>query len=113
REAVEDNINTRLRLLEARTASAVFVSEIAAIQCIAEETVTVCVTGAGNSILTNWALLEDHEHAADLYRNEIGSIEIVWNREFTERFGDSPSRRTLSVQLVPYAVSACVAYGFW
>jgi hypothetical protein len=100
-------------LLEARMVSAAYESEMAAIQRIAEATVTVCVTGAGNSVLTNWALLEVPEYAADLYRDEMGSVEIVWNREFVERFPDSRSRRILSVRLVPYAVSACLAYGFW
>jgi AcrR family transcriptional regulator len=113
REAVEDNIKTRLQLLQSRTVSAVYESETAAVQHIAEATVTGCVAGAGNSILTNWALLEDHEYAADLYRNEMGSVEIVWDGAFAKRFPDSRSRRILSVRLVPYAVSACLAYGFW
>jgi AcrR family transcriptional regulator len=113
REAVENNIETRLRLLEARTRSATYESETIAVQRIAEATVTVCVGDAGNSILMSWALLEDHDYAADLYRNEIGSVEFVWNRALAERFGDSPSRRILSIRLVPYAVSACLAYGFW
>jgi AcrR family transcriptional regulator len=113
REAVENNIDSRLRLLEARTLSATYESETIAVQRIAEATVTVCVGDAGNSILMSWALLEDHDYAADLYRNEIGSVEFVWNRALAERFGDSPSRRILSIQLVPYAVSACLAYGFW
>ena len=113
RDAVEYNIRTRLRLLEARTLSAVYESEIAAIQRIAEATVTCCAAGDGNSILTNWALLEDHENASDLYRDEIGSVEILWNRAFADNFRDSPSRRTLSVDLVPHAVSACLAYGLW
>ncbi len=113
REAVEDNIQTRLQLLEAHAVPALFASETAVIERIAEATVTVCVEGPGNSILTNWALLEDPDYAADLYRDEIGSVEIVWNRQFTERFPDSRSRRILSIHLVPYAVSACLAYGFW
>jgi AcrR family transcriptional regulator len=113
RKAVEDNIGTRLQLLEGRTASGIFESETAAIQHIAEATVTVCVAGAGNSILTNWALLEDPEYAAELYRNEMGAVELVWDRALAERFPDSRSRRILSVHLVPYAVSACLAYGLW
>jgi AcrR family transcriptional regulator len=113
REAVSNNIDARLRLLEERLRSVRFESETAALEGIAEATVTVCVGGAGNSILMSWALLEDHDYAADLYRNEIGSVEFVWNRALKERFGDSPSRRILSIQLVPYAVSACLAYGFW
>lgn len=113
REAVENNIDTRLRLLEARTLSANYESETIAVERIAEATVTVCVDEAVSSILTSWALLEDHDYAADLYRNEIGSVEFLWNRALAERFGDSRSRRILSVQLVPYAVSASLAYGFW
>lgn len=113
REAVEHNIDARLRLLEARTLFANYESETVAVERIAEATVTVCVDGAASSILTSWALLEDHDYAANLYRNEIGTVEFVWNRALAERFGDSPSRRILSIQLVPYAVSACLAYGFW
>src|SRR5882757_2484899 len=86
REAVENNIDTRLRLLEARTASARYESETDAIQNLAEATVTGCVAEAGNSTLTSWALLEDHDYAADLYRDEIGAVEFVWNRELAERF---------------------------
>jgi len=113
REAVENNIKVRLQLLESRTVSAVYESEKAAIQRIAEVTVTGCVGGAGNSILTNWALLEDPEYAADLYRNELGAVELVWDRAFVERLPDSRSRRILCVHVVPYAVNACLAYGFW
>ena len=113
REAVENNIKVRLQLLESRTVSAVYESETAAVQHIAEATVTGCVAGAGNSILTNWALLEDHEYAADLYRDEIGSVEFIWNRALAQRFGDSPALRVLSIHLVPYAVSTSLAYGFW
>jgi AcrR family transcriptional regulator len=113
REAVRNNIDARLRLLEERLRSARLESETFALERIAEATVTVCVDGAGNSILMSWALLEDHDYAADLYRDEIGSVEFVWNRALAERFADSPGHRILSVQLVPYAVSACLAYGFW
>jgi AcrR family transcriptional regulator len=113
REAVRNNIDARLRLLEERLHSVRFESEKAALERIAEATVTVCVGGVGNSILMSWALLEDHDYAADLYRNEIGAVEFAWNRALAERFGDSHSRRILSIQLVPYAVSACLAYGFW
>jgi len=113
REAVEDNIETRLRLLEVRAESIQCENETAAVQHIAEATVIVCAAGDGNSRLTHWALLEDPEYAADLYRRELGSVEIVWNRKFAGRFADSRSCRILSVNLVPYAVQACLAYGFW
>jgi AcrR family transcriptional regulator len=113
REAVRINIDARLRSLEERLRSVRFESETAALERIAEATVMVCVGGAGNSILMSWALLEDHDYAADLYRNEIGSVEFVWNRALAERFGDSASLRILSIHLVPHAVSASLAYGFW
>ncbi|HEY3825156.1 MAG TPA: TetR/AcrR family transcriptional regulator [Bryobacteraceae bacterium] len=113
RETIKNNIDTRLRLLEAHAVSAIYESEAAAVERIAEATVKVCTSGAGNSILTSWALLEDHEYAANLYRDEIGSVEFLWNRALAERFGDSPSRRILSIHLVPHAVSASLAYGFW
>ena len=113
REALGNNIDTRLSLLEERLRLVRFESETATLERIAEATVTVCVGGAGNSILMSWALLEDHDYAADLYRNEIGSVEFAWNGALAERFGDSHSRRILSIQLVPYAVRACLAYGFW
>jgi AcrR family transcriptional regulator len=113
RETVKNNIDTRLRLLEARALSGVYESEAAAVERIAEATVKVCTSGAGNSILTSWALLEDHEYAANLYRDEIGSVEFVWNRALARHFGDSPSLRILSIHLVPYAVSVSLAYGFW
>jgi AcrR family transcriptional regulator len=113
RETVRNNIDTRLRLLEARAVPAVYESEAAAVERIAEATVKVCTSGAGNSILMSWALLEDHEHAANLYRDEIGSVEFLWNRALAQRFGDSPSLRILSIHLIPYAVSASLAYGFW
>jgi AcrR family transcriptional regulator len=113
RETVKNNIDTRLRLLEASAVSAVYESEVTAVERIAEATVKVCTSGAGNSILMSWALLEDHEYTASLYRDEIGSVEFMWNRELTQRFGNSPSLRILSIHLVPYAVSASLAYGFW
>jgi AcrR family transcriptional regulator len=100
RAAVEDNIRTRLQL-QARTLSAANESEVAAIRRIAEATVTVCAAGPENSILMNWALMEDHRYAADLYRDEIGSVEILWNRAFAESFGNSRSCRVFSVELVP------------
>jgi AcrR family transcriptional regulator len=47
RAAVEDNIRTRLQLLEACPLSAAYESEIAAIRRSAEATVTLCASGRG------------------------------------------------------------------
>jgi AcrR family transcriptional regulator len=113
REAVRNNIDARLRQLEARAVFDVYESEAAAVEHIAETTVKVCTSGAGNAILLSWALLEDHEYAANLYREEIGSVEFMWNRSLAQRFGESPVLRMLTIHLIPYAVSASLAYGFW
>jgi hypothetical protein len=37
----------------------------------------------------------------------------LWNRALAERFGDSPLLRILSIHLVPHAMSASPASGFW
>lgn len=113
REAVENNIETRLRALDDRLASIGRNSLIEFFESMAEATVAVCVSSAANAVLTNWALLEAPEYAAGLYRAEIGSVGIMWERELARRFPDLPSRVTLSTQFLPDAVDACLAYGFW
>jgi hypothetical protein len=80
---------------------------------MAEVTMMICLAGAPNAILMNWALLEAPEFAADLYRNGIGSIRGVWDREGARRFPASPSRDMASLQIVPYAVNTCLAHGLW
>ena len=80
---------------------------------MAEATVRSAYPAAAHAVLTNWALLEAPEYAADLYRNEIGSVGIKWERELARRFPDSRSRAILSIHLVPYAITGCLAYGFW
>lgn len=113
RDAVENNIETRLRALDDRLASIGRKSPLECIESMAEATVSVCVSGASNAVLTNWALLEAPEYAADLHRNEVGSVGIKWQCELALHFPDSRSRVILSIHLVPYAVNACLAYGFW
>ena len=53
------------------------------------------------------------DFAAEVYRAEIGATEALWNAETGTRFGDSLVRSGLAVHLVPYAVHACMAFGFW
>ncbi len=113
REAVENNIELRLRTLDDRLALIGRKSLIESIESMAEATVAVCVSAAAHAVLTNWALLEAPEYAAELYRNEIGSVGIKWERELARRFPDSRSRAILSIHLVPHAITGCLAYGFW
>ncbi len=113
REAVEANVQTRLRALDSRLSSIARQSEADCIAGMAEETILACLSDAGNAVLTNWALLEAPEYAAGLHRNEIGSAGTLWDRELARRFPASRSRVFLSMDVVPYAVNACLAYGFW
>ncbi|MFB3778164.1 MAG: TetR/AcrR family transcriptional regulator [Bryobacteraceae bacterium] len=113
REAVEANIEARLRTLAARLEAIARERYVDCIEGMAESTVAVCASGPGNAVLTNWALLEAPEYAADLYRNEIGLVQVLWKRELARRLPDSPLRSVLSVHVVPYIVNACLAYGFW
>jgi hypothetical protein len=72
-----------------------------------------CVAGAANAILMSWALLEAPEFATDLYRNEIGSVRGLWDREVGRRFPASRTREIVSLHIVPYAVNTCLAHGLW
>ena len=81
REAVELNIEMRLRSLDRYLASIAVENQIDCIESMAEATMPNCLSDAANSILMNWALLEAPELATDLYRNEIGSVRLLWDRE--------------------------------
>lgn len=112
REAVGNNIEMRLRTLDQRLASIGPQSLIKSVESMVEATVAVCVSGDANAVLTNWALLEAPEYAVDLYRNEIGSAGIMWERQLAERIPDARLRSVLAVHLVP-SIHACFAYGLW
>ena len=113
REAVEINTEARLRSLDSHLSSIAAENQIDWIESMAEATMMVCLTGAANAILMNWALLEVPEFATDLYRNEIGSVRILWDREVTRRFPASRTREIVSLHIVPYAVNSCLAHGLW
>jgi hypothetical protein len=57
--------------------------------------------------------LEAPEFATDLYRNEIGSVRMLWDREVARGFPDSRTREIVSFHIVPYAVNTCLAHGLW
>lgn len=107
REAVEHNVDKRLRALNALLAPVADQHPIDCVASMAEATVLVCVSDVSNAILTNWALLEAPEFAADLHRREIGDICSIWDRLLAARFS------AISLGLVPYTVHACLAYGYW
>ncbi len=113
REAIEINIETRLRSLDSRLSSIGTDNQIDCIESMAEATMMNCLDGAANAILMSWALLEAPEFAKDLYRNEIGSVRILWAREVVRRFPASRTREVVSLHIVPYAVSTCLAHGMW
>src|SRR5258705_1325102 len=113
REAVEINTEARLRSLDSHLSSIAAENQIDWIESMAEATMMVCLAGAANAILMNWALLEVPEFATDLYRNEIGSVRSLWDREVARRFPASRTREIVSLHIVPYAVNSCLAHGLW
>jgi AcrR family transcriptional regulator len=113
REAVELNIEERLRSLDSHLSSLAAENQIEWIANIAETTMMNCLAGGANAILMSWALLEAPEFATDLYRNEIGSIRNLWDREVARRFPASRPREVVSCHVVPHAVNTCLAHGLW
>jgi AcrR family transcriptional regulator len=113
REAIEINIEARLHLLDRDLAWIAAENEIESVECMAEATMKVCLSDACNAMLMNWGLLEDPEFAADLYRNEIGSVRVLWDREVARRFAGSRAREIVSFHIVPFAVNTCLAHGLW
>jgi AcrR family transcriptional regulator len=113
KEVVEDNVETRLAALRDRLASIPRGTPTQCVESMAEITVMGSASDAGNAVLMAWALLETPECAAELYRNEIGAVRAMWESEMAERFPESSARARLAVHLVPYAVNACLAFGFW
>jgi AcrR family transcriptional regulator len=113
REAVELNIEMRLRSLDRYLFSIAVENQIDCIASMAEATMLNCLSDAANSILMNWALLEAPEFATDLYRNEIGSVRLLWDRQVAKRFPASRMRDVVSFHIVPFAVNTCLAHGLW
>jgi AcrR family transcriptional regulator len=113
REAVEINTETRLRALDIHLSSIAAENQVDWIESMAEATMMICLAGAPNAILMGWALLEAPEFATDLYRNEIGSVRSLWDREVARRFPASRTREIASLHIVPYAVNTCLAHGLW
>jgi AcrR family transcriptional regulator len=113
REAVEINTETRLRSLDSQLFSIAAENQLDWIESMAEATIMICLARAANAILMSWALLEDPEFATDLYRNEIGSVRGLWDREVARRFYASRAREIISLRIVPYAVNTCLAHGLW
>jgi AcrR family transcriptional regulator len=113
REAVEINSETRLRSLDNHLSSIRAENQIDWIESVSEVTMMVCLADTTNALLMSWALLEAPEFATDLYRNEIGSVRILWDREVARHFAASRTREIVSLHIVPYAVNTCLAHGLW
>jgi AcrR family transcriptional regulator len=113
KEAVEMNIEARLRLLDGHLSAIAVENRIDWIESMAEATLMACLADAANAMLLSWALLEAPEFATDLYRYEIGSVRILWEREIARRFPSSRTREIVSLHIVPYAVNTCLAHGLW
>jgi len=112
-EVTKRNSQNRLTALRERFFSIPDLPPLECIESMAESTILACVEDTGNASVMAWGLMEMLEFAADVYRAEIGATEALWNAEIRTRFGDSFVRSRLAVHLVPYAVHACMAFGFW
>jgi AcrR family transcriptional regulator len=113
REAVDINTETRLHSLDSHLSSITAENQLDWIESTAQATMMICLAGAANAILMNWALLEAPEFATDLYRDEIGSVRSMWDREVARRFPASRTREIVMLHIVPYAVNTCLAHGLW
>jgi AcrR family transcriptional regulator len=113
REVVEINSETRLRSLDSHLSLIGADGQIDWIGRMAEATMMICLAGAPNAILMNWALLEAPEFATELYRNEIGSVRGLWDREVGRCLPASRTREIVSLHIVPYPVNTCLAHGLW
>jgi AcrR family transcriptional regulator len=112
-EVVRSNIETRLTAFRDRLSAIPQGTPTRWVESAAEITVMGSASDAGNASLMAWALLETPEYATDLYRNEIGAVRAMWESDMAEQFPESSERTRLAVHLVPYAVNACLAFGFW
>ena len=113
REVVKRNVEERVRILSGQFA---LISSETLVQCVermADITVGVYISDEANGLLTAWAQMENPEYACDLHRLEVGSIRSSWERALESRFTKSQSVAVLRMHLIPYAIQACVAYGFW
>jgi AcrR family transcriptional regulator len=113
KEVVRSNVETRLTALRDRLSAIPQGTPTRWVESAAEITVMGSASDAGNASLMAWALLETPECAIDLYRNEIGAVRAMWESEMAEHVPESSARTRLAVHLVPYAVNACLAFGFW
>ncbi|WP_321471801.1 helix-turn-helix domain-containing protein [uncultured Paludibaculum sp.] len=104
REAVERNIETRLRNLDEGLGRIIVRGRSEAIRAMAEETVLDYVREPGHAVLTTWALLEAPEYALDLYRHEVSAVVTMWRRLLDNR---------PAAEFIPHAVEMCLAHGLW
>lgn len=113
REVLQRNSQDRLAALRQRFCSISNIPPLDCVERMAESTILACVDDTGNASIMAWGLMEIPGFAADIYRSEIGSTELLWVTEIETRFPASPLRTQLAVHVVPYAVHACMAFGFW
>jgi AcrR family transcriptional regulator len=111
--AVHRNAHERLAGLQERFSSIPNVPPVECVERMAEATILACVEGENNAAVMAWALMEMPDFGADVYRFEIGSTSAMWDAEIAKRFAGSPVRTRLTIHLAPYAVHACMAFGYW
>jgi AcrR family transcriptional regulator len=113
KEVVRRNSEARVAAVQLQVSSIVASRPRDCIEAMLEATVLVCISVDGGSLVTNWALLELPEFAADLHRQETGLVSIFCEEGFARRFPDEPRSPAVTGYLISSAIQACYSYGLW
>jgi AcrR family transcriptional regulator len=112
REVVKRDSEKRVRALQLRISSLAPATPRRCIEQLFEATVSVCLSRKSGPVLTNWALLELPEFAADLHRQEIGTVAAIWQEKFCASFPDADCGPVVSAYTIG-CVQACCSYALW
>jgi AcrR family transcriptional regulator len=112
RDVVKRDSEERVRALQLRISSLAPAAPRQCIEELFEATISACLKGKSGPVLTNWALLELPEFAADLHRQEIGTVAAIWQENLSARFSDVDSRPVISGYTFG-CVQVCYSYALW
>lgn len=112
REVVKRDSERRVRALQLKISSLAPATPHHCLEQLFEATVSLCLSGEGGPVLMNWALLEVPEFAADLHRQEIGTVASMWQDKLSARLPDAYCRPVASAYIFG-CVQACYSYALW
>ncbi|MDX2152136.1 MAG: TetR/AcrR family transcriptional regulator [Bryobacteraceae bacterium] len=112
KEVVRRDSDTRIEAMKTRVASLAPARAHQCIQQMVEVTMSLCFTPDVGPLLTNWALLELPEFAAEVHRSEIGLAAAIWQSKLFDCFPNSHCAPVLA-GFVMACVQACYSYSLW